>query len=148
MSDENELDEGLSTPSPVTETATPSEAKPEVVQADKEVNRKSIKDTLRAAVEEHKREPSPKRQAAIAQRSRAEDGKLLPEDKDSPAKEETRPKDGPVLAKAETQPPTTPVETPAAVSKPTASSLPTSWSPEAKGTLWASRSPRPSTSGC
>jgi hypothetical protein len=111
----------------------------EVVQRDKESTRRSIKDTLRAAVEESKKEPSPARQAAAAQRAREEQtGKFAPEPKDkdkTPAQSSAKVEQP---AKAAAAPEATPQsqaakpETAQAAGSTPAATPPSSWPKEAK----------------
>ncbi len=133
MADEEKLEE-VSTASPE-ETAAPSTSEPESqpdIQKELDGNRRSIKDTLRAAIDEHKREPSPKRQAAAKERPHAPDGKFLPkEEKEGRTLREDSPAEAERPIKAETQPPTEKPVDVAPASKP-AVEPPTSWSLEAK----------------
>ncbi len=139
MSDEEKLEE-VSTPSPE-DTAAPStsepESQPDTIQKELEGNRRSIKDTLRAAIDEHKREPSPKRQAAAKERSHAPDGKFLPKEEKETQEDFGLKAERPI--KAEPEPTTDKTVEPAAAPKP-AAEPPSSWSQEAKAT-WATISP-------
>lgn len=139
----SEADTSVALDTPSTET----EHDPgEVVQRDKEGARKSIKETLRAAVDEHKREPSPARQAAAAQRAREDTGKFAPETKSdkillAPTKSEAK-VEQPAKAAPEAitpSPADKPGEQQPAASTP-AVAVPSSWSKEAKD-AWASIPP-------
>ncbi len=134
-----------STPSandtPVTELADQHDPG-DVVQRDKEGARKSIKDSLRAAVEEHKREPSPARQAAAAQRARDDLKRFAPETGTKNVPDNSAKVEQPAKAAPEAitpSPAAKPGEQQPAASTP-AVAVPSSWSKEAKD-AWTSIPP-------
>lgn len=128
-----------STPSTTSDAAPEREIVHDPIRTDRDTSRKTIKESLKAAFDEEKRQPSAARQEAAAKRAREEQtGKFAPGTKESTASQAQV--ETPAASSEATQVPTTAKPAEVAPASTPAADVPTSWSKEAKAT-WASIPP-------